>query len=142
MNNLKRIQDAIAAQGLDALLLIDPLNRYYATGFHTSDGAVLITPDRGYYITDSRYMRMIDTRASEYFELHQDCRECKYALCCYGGCRADALATDETDIMGKSMGSCKLFRDGWVERIIEAVKKARPTATSPVLKNPLWSDMA
>ena len=93
-------------------------------------------------ITDSRYMRMIDTRASEYFELHQDCRECKYALCCYGGCRADALATDETDIMGKSMGSCKLFRDGWVERIIEAVKKARPTATSPVLKNPLWSDMA
>lgn len=93
-------------------------------------------------ITDSRYMRLIDTRASEYFELHEDCRNCKYAMCCYGGCRADALATDENDIMGKSMGSCELFRGGWVEKIIEAVKKARPTATSPVLKNPLWSDMA
>ena len=29
-----------------------------------------------------------------------------------------------------------------VEKIIEAVKKARPTATSPVLENPLWSDRA
>ena len=56
MNNLKRIQDAIVANDLDAILLIDPLNRYYAAGFHTSDGAVLITREKGYYITDSRYI--------------------------------------------------------------------------------------
>ena len=56
MNHLKRLQDAIEKNGLDAILLIDPLNRYYATGFHTSDGAVLITRERGYYITDSRYI--------------------------------------------------------------------------------------
>ena len=56
MNNLKRIQDAIISNGLDAVLLIDPLNRYYAAGFHTSDGAVLITREKGYYITDSRYI--------------------------------------------------------------------------------------
>ena len=93
-------------------------------------------------ITDSRYMRLIDTRASEYFELHEDCRECKYALCCYGGCRADALSADETDIMGKSMGACMLFKDGWVERIIDVVKSVRPNATSQVLDNPLWGGMA
>lgn len=56
MKNLKRIQDAIIAHDLDAVLLIDPLNRYYAAGFHTSDGAVLITREKGYYITDSRYI--------------------------------------------------------------------------------------
>ena len=56
MNNLKRIQNAIVANDLDAVLLIDPLNRYYAAGFHTSDGAVLITREKGYYITDSRYI--------------------------------------------------------------------------------------
>ena len=49
MNNLKRIQEAITAAGLDALLLIDPLNRYYAAGFHTSDGAVFITPEESRY---------------------------------------------------------------------------------------------
>ena len=71
-------------------------------------------------------------------ELHEECRECKYALCCYGGCRADALEIDETDIMGKSMSACTLFKDGWVERIIDAVKSVRPDAKSEVLDNPLW----
>ena len=56
MNNLKRIQSAIADAGLDALLLIDPVNRYYAAGFRTSDGAVLLTKEQGWYITDSRYI--------------------------------------------------------------------------------------
>lgn len=93
-------------------------------------------------LTDSRYMRLIDTRASEYFGLHEDCRSCEYALCCYGGCRADALGADETNIMGKSPGSCMLFKDGWVQRIIDAVRKARPNARSAVLENSLWSDMA
>ena len=56
MNNLKRIQDAMREAELDALLLIDPLNRYYAAGFPSSDGAVVVTPEKGYYITDSRYI--------------------------------------------------------------------------------------
>ena len=90
-------------------------------------------------ITDSHYMKLIDTRASEYLELHEDCKCCKYSLCCYGGCRADALSADETDIMGKSPGSCEIFRGGWVDKIIDVVKNARPDANSPILKNPLWN---
>ncbi len=56
MNNLKRIQDAMREADLEALLLIDPLNRYYAAGFPSSDGAVVVTMDKSYYITDSRYI--------------------------------------------------------------------------------------
>lgn len=93
-------------------------------------------------LTDSRYMKLIDTRASEYFDLHEDCRSCKYAMCCYGGCRADALDTDEGNIMGKSMATCKLFKDGWVDKIVDVMRRVRPSAKSPVLDNPLWSDRA
>ena len=101
-----------------------------------------LIPEKGLAecITDSRYMRLIDTRASEYFALHDDCRNCKYSLCCYGGCRADALTVDGTDIMGKAPGACELYRGGWVDKIIAAVKKARPNATSPVMDNPLWKE--
>lgn len=90
-------------------------------------------------ITDSSYMKLIDTRASEYFDIHEDCKNCKYSLRCYGGCRADALSVDETDIMGKSPGACELFRGGWVEKIIDVVKRYRPNAKSPVLDDPLWN---
>ena len=89
-------------------------------------------------ITDSTYMKLIDTRASEYFSLHEDCKKCRYSLRCYGGCRADALNIDETDIMGKSPGACELYRGGWVEKIIEAVKSVKPEAVSPVLDDTLW----
>ena len=91
-------------------------------------------------ITDSRYMRLIDTRASEYFAANDECRACKYSLCCYGGCRADALSADESNIMGKAPGCCEIFRGGWVERIIQAVKSAKPDAESEILGNKLFQE--
>ena len=75
MNNLKRVQDAIIAHDLDGMLLIDPLNRYYATGFHTSDGAVLITRDKGYYITDSRYIEAARNALGDLVEVLLNDRE-------------------------------------------------------------------
>lgn len=44
------------AGGLFALLLSDECDRLYASGFHTSDGSVLILRDKAYFITDSRYI--------------------------------------------------------------------------------------
>lgn len=42
--------------GLPALWLYDELDRLYASEFLTSDGSVLIFPDRAYFITDSRFI--------------------------------------------------------------------------------------
>ena len=56
MQNLERIQAAIAAADLQALLLIDPKNRYYASGFPSSDGVVLVTAEKAYVIIDGRYI--------------------------------------------------------------------------------------
>ena len=56
MQNLKRIQEAIAAADMQALLLIDPKNRYYASGFPSSDGVVLVTAEQAYVIIDGRYI--------------------------------------------------------------------------------------
>ena len=56
MTNLNRIQEAIAAADMQALLLIDPKNRYYASGFPSSDGVVLVTAEKAYVIIDGRYI--------------------------------------------------------------------------------------
>lgn len=56
MSNIKKIQNEMNARAVSALLLTDELDRLYATGFHTSDGAVLVLPDKAYFITDSRYI--------------------------------------------------------------------------------------
>ena len=89
-------------------------------------------------ITDSRYMKLIETKASEYLALNEICDKCKYGHNCFGGCRADALSAGENNIMSKSPSACELFRGGWVEKIIKAVKKVRPNADSLVFSSHLW----
>ena len=56
MNNIKRIQDALARQGLDAILLTDEKNQRYATGFAFTDGAVVVGREKAWLLTDSRYI--------------------------------------------------------------------------------------
>lgn len=56
MSNLERLKNRIAADGLDAVLLIDSFNRHFATGFHSTAGAVIVTAKDAWFITDSRYI--------------------------------------------------------------------------------------
>ena len=56
MNNVARIQRQLAEKNLDALLITDEKNQRYAAGFPITDGAVLVTRERAYLITDSRYI--------------------------------------------------------------------------------------
>ena len=56
MTNLQRIQAALPAAGLDAILLVGEKDRYYATGFHSTDGMCVVTPREAFFITDSRYI--------------------------------------------------------------------------------------
>lgn len=68
-------------------------------------------------ISDSRYMRFIDTRASELLEHNAGCRECEYAMQCLAGCRASALETAPQDIFAPDKATCLIFKDGWIEKI-------------------------
>ena len=61
MTNLERLQAALRASNLDAMLLIDPKNRFYITGFHSSAGAVVVTREDAWLFTDSRYIEAAET---------------------------------------------------------------------------------
>ena len=56
MNHIAGIQQKLIEKGLDALLITDEKNQRYAAGFPFTDGAVLVTRERAYLITDSRYI--------------------------------------------------------------------------------------
>ncbi len=67
MEHIKGIQAGMKAAGLDALLLTDPISCRYATGFFFTDGAVLVTPEKSWLLTDSRYTEAasLQVRGSE-----------------------------------------------------------------------------
>jgi len=57
MNHFSAIRQKLDDYGLDAMLLTEQYNRFYATGFPSSgtDGLAIVTRERNYYFTDSRY---------------------------------------------------------------------------------------
>ena len=56
LNNIARIQRALRQAHLDAILLTNENDRRFATGFPSSDGAVIVTVHQAFFITDSRYI--------------------------------------------------------------------------------------
>lgn len=67
MNNLSVLREKSAQKGVDALLVVDPLNQRYLSGFSFTDGYLLITKEKAYLITDFRYYEMALSRASSEF---------------------------------------------------------------------------
>lgn len=57
MNHFTKIREAITAAGLDAIMLSEEANRFYASDFLSTgeDGMALVTRRQNYYFTDSRY---------------------------------------------------------------------------------------
>ena len=54
MSHVKKIQQALG--DLPALVMTDAVSIRYASGFHIDDGAAVITPDKAWVVTDSRYV--------------------------------------------------------------------------------------
>lgn len=65
MNNFRKIMAAVAAADIDALMLESPVNRQYASGFAASDGAAVITADKAWFFTDSRYIEAAENTISD-----------------------------------------------------------------------------
>lgn len=55
MSALSRLRAAMAAQELEALMVSDPTNVAWLTGFTGTFGRVLVTPTDARFVTDSRY---------------------------------------------------------------------------------------
>jgi len=56
MNNIERIKLALTERKLESILITNPANRLFATGFNSSDGALLVTTHDAWFFTDSRYI--------------------------------------------------------------------------------------
>ena len=81
-------------------------------------------------ITDSRYMQLIDTRATEVLAHNPECRDCEHAMQCLAGCRASALETHPTDILAPDRAACAIFKGGWVEKIRQRMAEVDPDIKS------------
>jgi len=69
-NRLQKLRQRFAEKEIDAILISQPENRYYLSGFDGSAGYLLITPQHTILATDFRYLEQARTQAPDY-ELFQ-----------------------------------------------------------------------
>ncbi len=57
MDHFEAVAAALAGRELDAMLITGEADRLYVSGFHSAgtDGVALVTREKSYYLTDSRY---------------------------------------------------------------------------------------
>ena len=83
-----------------------------------------------YGLTESTFMRFVDSRVRDLAERNRKCASCRYLFSCGGGCRAEAYAAPGAEIMaqeaffGSDLNQCILFQEGYVERIHSITDKA------------------
>ncbi|MGE4354651.1 MAG: aminopeptidase P family N-terminal domain-containing protein, partial [Oscillospiraceae bacterium] len=56
MNRIEKLQRLLRSHNLDAILLKNPKNRRYATGFPSSEGTVLVSRHEVFCFVDFRYI--------------------------------------------------------------------------------------
>ena len=65
-NRLEKLLAGLGEKGLDGILISQPENRRYLSGFDGSAGFLIITPQKNILATDSRYTAQAKSQAPEY----------------------------------------------------------------------------
>ncbi len=73
-DRLQKLRQKLAEKEVDAILISQPENRYYLSGFAGSSGFLLITPQKAILATDFRYIEQAKTQAPDYevFQITND----------------------------------------------------------------------
>ena len=69
MSRLTKFTQKMVEAGFDAAIISDEIHQRYLTGFHFSDGLLLITGEKSYLITDFRYAEAARAQADPAFEV-------------------------------------------------------------------------
>ncbi len=65
-NRLQKLRQGLAEKEIDAILISQPENRYYLSGFDGSSGSLVITPQNAILATDFRYIEQAKAQAPDY----------------------------------------------------------------------------
>jgi Xaa-Pro aminopeptidase len=71
MDQLTKLRDALNQHDLDGMLITNPYNRRYMTGFTGTAGVVLVTKEKAIFITDFRYMEQASKELNNDYEIIQ-----------------------------------------------------------------------
>lgn len=69
MSRIEKVRGLLGEEGIDGLLVTDPLNLRYLSGFSGTNGTILLTQEKTLFITDFRYLEQARLELTCEFEI-------------------------------------------------------------------------
>lgn len=73
-------------------------------------------------LSDSSYQQDTGKKVDDLLEANEECRQCRWARVCCGGCRAVAIDDHCMDYQATNKSMCVFFKNGWYEKFSDMVK--------------------
>ena len=151
MSNIKKIQNKLKEFDLDAIVLFSEENIRYAAAFHFTDGAVVVTREKSWLLTDSRYIEAAQKESccEEIIQFNADKPLTEWVCAALAGC--NKIGSEENrlahgqwqrweQIIGKSlvpaqkvMDSLRAQKEKWEVECITAAQRIAESALDEVL---------
>lgn len=129
---IERLQNAIRETAdFDGALIVSPENRFYFTGFPSSDGFLLVSADRAVFITDGRYIEaaqakvkdcevvLMGTAATQIFELFAEMHVSRVAV------EASRMTLSQYQKYAAALEPMALLADSTLDNIICALRAVK-----------------
>ena len=94
MTKLQKLRAALKEKGLDAVIVLDPLNIRYLCDFSFHDGMLAITQTRAELITDFRYFEMAEKGANKEFNIVMPEKRFDYIKSVFSECGVKAYGLE------------------------------------------------
>lgn len=66
LDRTQKLRQSLEASGLDAILISQPENRFYLSGFNGSSGFLIVSRDHAFIATDFRYFEQTERQCPDY----------------------------------------------------------------------------
>lgn len=66
INGLKRLQEYLVEEQLNGIVILSRSNLHYFAGFSGTTGCAFVTPEKAYFVADSRYIEQAQAQAEGY----------------------------------------------------------------------------
>ncbi len=128
---IEKLKNLIKNSEYDAALIISPENRFYFTGFDSSDGYLVADENEAVFITDGRYIEAAQMKAKDCKVVLQEksAVQIKNILSSMGAksvaAEADRMTVSQYALFASALEGIEIVADGSLDREIDALRSVK-----------------
>lgn len=137
---IDKLKQSVKSSGYDAALIVSPENRFYFTGFESSDGYLIASENEAVFITDGRYIEAAQkkTKGCKVVLQEKKASQIRDILLSLGAksvaVEADRMTLSEFTLFASVLEGIEMIADGSLDAEINDIRSLKTSAEVEKIK--------